>query len=50
MEGRAVLAGSGLARVAEHILTYGVDEVLVADDPLLEDSVIKPTLRHSKAL
>jgi electron transfer flavoprotein alpha subunit len=33
----AVLIGSGLTSLAERILSYGVDEVLVADDPLLAD-------------
>ena len=33
----AVLVGSGLGPLADRLLTYGVDEVLVADDPLLED-------------
>ncbi len=33
----AVLVGSGLGPLADRIMPYGMHEVLVADDPLLED-------------
>ena len=38
----AVLAGSGIATVAEQAISYGADKVFVVDDPLLADYQTEP--------